>query len=115
MDDVNSGKLKILLEFHKQTLFAFLENLTDWCISCQLWWGHQYPIFLMTVKGVLDNLDQYNNDHWVAAKSEEEAKQKASKKWKVDDLSKILVKQDNDVLDYYLSQYLGCPIKILKN
>jgi len=106
MDDVNSGKLKILPEFHKQTLFAFLENIRDWCISRQLWWGHQCPIFLVTIKGVLDNPDQSNNDHWVAAKSEEEAKQKASKKWKVDDLSKISVKQDNDVLDTWFSSGL---------
>ena len=60
----------------------------------------------MTIKGVLDNPDQSNNDHWVAAKSEEEAKQKASKKWKVDDLSKISVKQDNDVLDTWFSSGL---------
>ena len=103
MDDVNSGKLKIIPEFHKQTLFSFLENIRDWCVSRQLWWGHQCPIFLVTIKGILDNPDPSNNDHWIGAKTEEEAKQKAAKKWKVDDLSKISVKQDNDVLDTWFS------------
>ena len=103
MDEVNSGKIKIIPEFHKQTLFSFLENIKDWCVSRQLWWGHQCPIFLVTIKGVLDNPDPSNNDHWIGAKTEEEAKQKAAKKWKVDDLSKISVKQDNDVLDTWFS------------
>ena len=103
IDDVNSGKIKIIPEFHKQTLFAFLENIRDWCVSRQLWWGHQCPIFLVTIKGVLDNPDPSNNDHWVGAKSEEEAIQKAAKKWKIDDLSKITVKQDSDVLDTWFS------------
>ena len=103
IDDVNSGKLKIIPEFHKQTLFSFLDNIRDWCISRQLWWGHQCPIFLVTIKGVLDNPDPSNNDHWIAAKTEEEAIQKTAKKWKVDDLSKISVKQDSDVLDTWFS------------
>ena len=102
-DDVNSGKIKIIPEFHKQTLFGFLDNIRDWCVSRQLWWGHQCPIFLVKIKGVLDNPDSSNNDHWVAAKTEEEAKQKAAKKWKIDDLSKISVEQDSDVLDTWFS------------
>ena len=106
MDDVNSGKLKIIPEFQKQTLFTFLENIRDWCISRQLWWGHQCPIYLVTIKDILDNPDEANNDHWIAAKSEEEAKEKASKKFKCDDLSKISVKQDPDVLDTWFSSGL---------
>ena len=106
MDDVNSGKLKIIPEFQKQTLFSFLENIRDWCISRQLWWGHQCPIYLCKIEGILDNPDEANNDHWVAAKSEEEAKEKASKKYKCDDLSKITVTQDSDVLDTWFSSAL---------
>jgi len=106
MDDVNSGKLKIIPEFQKQTLFTFLENIVDWCISRQLWWGHQCPIYLVTINGILDNPDEANNDHWIAAKNEEEAKEKASKKFKCDDLSKISVKQDSDVLDTWFSSAL---------
>ena len=106
IDEVNSGKLKIIPEFHRQTLFAFLENIRDWCISRQLWWGHQCPIYLVTIKGILENPDPSSNDDWVAAKNEEEAKEKAKKKWNVDDINKISVKQDNDVLDTWFSSGL---------
>ena len=103
IEDVNSGKLKIVPEFYKQTLFGFLENIQDWCISRQLWWGHQCPIYLVTIKGILNNPDPSNNDHWIAATSKEEAKQKAKKKWKVNDSLEIYVKQDEDVLDTWFS------------
>ena len=106
IDDVNSGKIKIVPEFHKTTLFAFLDNIRDWCISRQLWWGHQCPVYLITIKGILDKPNQENNDHWIAAHNEEEAKQKAAKKWKVDDLSKISACRDNDVLDTWFSSGL---------
>ena len=97
IDEVNSGILKVIPEFHIQTLFSFLENIRDWCISRQLWWGHQCPIYLVTIKGILDNPDPSSNDIWVAAKSEEETKQKAQRKWNVDNISKISVVQDEDV------------------
>jgi hypothetical protein len=106
IDDVNSGKLKIIPEFQKQTLFGFLDNIRDWCISRQLWWGHQCPIYLVTIKGILDNPDPANNDHWVAAKNEEEAINKASIKFKCEDKSLITVKQDDDVLDTWFSSSL---------
>lgn len=102
INDVNSGKIKLLPEFQKQTLFSFLENIQDWCVSRQLWWGHQCPIYLVTVKGKLDNPDPSNNDHWIAAKSETEAIKKASEKWKCDEKD-ISVKQDSDVLDTWFS------------
>ena len=102
IDDVNSGKIKLLPEFQKQTLFSFLENIRDWCISRQLWWGHQCPIYLVKITGILDNPDSSNNDHWVAAKSEQEAKEKASKKWNCD-IEKVSVTQDSDVLDTWFS------------
>ena len=102
-DDINSGKIKIIPEFHKQSLFSFIDNIRDWCISRQLWWGHQCPIYLVTIKGILDNPDPSNNEHWIAAKSVVEAKEKAAKKWKIEDLSKISVTQDSDVLDTWFS------------
>ena len=106
IDDVKKGNLKILPEFHKQTLFDFLDNIRDWCISRQLWWGHQCPIYLVTIKGILDHPDPSSNDDWIAAKNEKEAKEKAKKKWNVDDINKISVVQDSDVLDTWFSSGL---------
>ena len=105
INDVNSGKIKLLPEFQKQTLFSFLENIQDWCVSRQLWWGHQCPIYLVTIKGKLDNPDPSNNDHWIAANSEDEAIKKASEKWKCDEKD-VSVKQDTDVLDTWFSSGL---------
>ena len=50
MDDVNSGKLKILPESYKTNLFEFLNNIRDWCVSRQLWWGHRCPAYLVYIK-----------------------------------------------------------------
>lgn len=43
MDAVTSGELKIVPVFHERTWFSWLENIRDWCISRQLWWGHRIP------------------------------------------------------------------------
>jgi valyl-tRNA synthetase len=105
MEDVKSGALKIVPEFQKRTLFEFLENIRDWCVSRQLWWGHRCPAYLVKISGVLDKPSNSNNDHWVAARNEEEALEKASKKFNVDK-SKISLLQDEDVLDTWFSSAL---------
>ena len=51
--------------------------------------GSSMPIYLVKIKGIIDNPDLSRNDEWVAIKSEEEVKKKAQKKWNVDDISKI--------------------------
>ena len=43
IDEVKSEILKVIPEFHIQTLFSFLENIRDCCFSRQLWWGLQCP------------------------------------------------------------------------
>ncbi|MCQ2819304.1 MAG: valine--tRNA ligase [archaeon] len=106
IEEVNNGKIKIIPEFHKQTLFGFLNNIQQWCISRRLWWGHQCPAYLCKIKGVIDSPDESNNEHWVAARNEEEAIKKAAEKFKVDDVSKISVRQDEDVLDTWFSSAL---------
>lgn len=105
LEDVKTGKLKIIPEFQKSLWNHFLENIRDWCVSRQLWWGHQCPAFLVTVEGLQENPETHNNDHWVAAVNEQEAIEKAAEKYKVDK-SKIKVKQDEDVLDTWFSSGL---------
>jgi valyl-tRNA synthetase len=105
VDAVRNKELTIIPESHEKTWYHWLENIQDWCISRQLWWGHRIPAFLVTIPGVLDHPDTNNNEHWVVGRSEEECTQKAAKKWNVD-ISKVTLIQDEDVLDTWFSSGL---------
>ena len=45
LDAVREGRTKILPEQHEKVYFHWLENIEPWCISRQLWWGHQIPVW----------------------------------------------------------------------
>ena len=51
---VKEGKIKIIPKRFKKVYFHWLENIKDWCISRQLWWGHKIPL-----PGVNDILDTW--------------------------------------------------------
>jgi valyl-tRNA synthetase len=82
---VDSGELKFVPENWTTTYRQWLENIQDWCISRQLWWGHRIPAW-------------YDADgNYYVAYSEEEAKKQAGGR----DLT-----QDSDVLDTWFSSAL---------
>ncbi len=76
----------------------WMENVRDWCISRQLWWGHRIPAYYLP------------DGNFVVASNPEEAlamaNAKYNKKYKADDLQ-----QDNDVLDTWFSSWLW-PISV---
>jgi len=46
IEAVKSGKIKIVPKFWENTYFEWMENIRDWCISRQIWWGHQIPAWV---------------------------------------------------------------------
>ncbi|NBQ27543.1 MAG: valine--tRNA ligase, partial [Rhodobacteraceae bacterium] len=45
LDAVRDGRVKIIPESGEKTYYHWLENIEPWCISRQLWWGHQVPVW----------------------------------------------------------------------
>lgn len=91
------------IKFHpakfKNTYRHWMENVKDWCISRQLWWGHRIPAFYLP------------NGEIVAALSPEEALKKAKEKFNLPDLKLEDIRQDEDVLDTWFSSWLW-PISV---
>ena len=72
-DSAREGKLKILPEEHEKIWYHWLDNIQDWCVSRQLWWGHQIPAWFATRKGEsnIDKNDMEYNERWIVARNEE--------------------------------------------
>lgn len=69
---VRNGDLKILPEFHHQTWYNWLENIQEWCISRQLWWGHRIPAYKVIKPA-------QKEEKWYTGKTAAEAAAKAEK------------------------------------
>jgi valyl-tRNA synthetase len=98
--NVMNGNIAFHPEKFKNTYKHWLENVKDWCISRQLWWGHRIPAWYYG----------QGSDDFVVAKTMEEAIQfateKAGRTINASDL-----KQDEDVLDTWFSSWLW-PISV---
>jgi len=94
MDDV----IQLYPPKFKNMYRAWMENVRDWCISRQLWWGHQIPAYYLP------------NGEYVVAKSKEEALALANEKFGTS-YSESDLTQDEDVLDTWFSSWLW-PISV---
>ncbi|KAK6916154.1 Aminoacyl-tRNA synthetase, class Ia [Dillenia turbinata] len=87
----------------------WMENIRDWCISRQLWWGHRIPAwYVMLDDDELKDLGSYN-DRWIVARNEEDARVEANKKYAG---KQFQLFQDPDVLDTWFSSGLF-PLSVL--
>ena len=91
---VLEGKIKFHPAKYVTTYRNWLENIQDWCISRQLWWGHRIPAYYLP------------NKEFVVAKSLEEAYRIAKGKYPELNLQISDLKQDEDVLDTWFSSWL---------
>jgi valyl-tRNA synthetase len=85
IDAVRSGDIKVVPKTWEKTWFNWLENIQPWCVSRQLWWGHQIPAWY----------DQQGNVF--VAETEEEAQREAGNR---------PLRRDPDVLDTWFSSAL---------
>ena len=97
LDNVMNDNIKFHPKKLKNMYRAWMENINDWCISRQLWWGHQIPAYYLP------------SGEFVVAETKEKAYIKAKEidgKVKMDELI-----QDEDVLDTWFSSWLW-PISV---
>ena len=95
---VMNDEIKFYPEKYKNTYRQWLENIQDWCISRQLWWGHRIPAWYIEVDG---------KEEIVVAVNEEEARKIAKEKYNYTGE----MRQDEDALDTWFSSWLW-PISL---
>lgn len=86
-------------EKFKSTYAHWMENIKDWCISRQLWWGHRIPAYYLP------------NKEYIVAETKEEALKIAQEKFPELNLQSSDLEQDEDVLDTWFSSWLW-PISV---
>ena len=96
---VLDGNIKFHPDKFVNTYRNWLENIDDWCISRQLWWGHRIPAYYLPEDGS-------ENETFVVALNEEEALQKARKIKGYENISAADLRHDEDALDTWFSSWL---------
>ncbi len=100
LDYVLKGDIKLIPEKFINTYRHWMENIKDWCISRQLWWGQQIPAWYLP------------DGQFVIAKTREEAFEQAKNPTShISHLTSQDLKQDEDVLDTWFSSWLW-PISV---
>ena len=89
IEAVESGRIKFVPDNYKNMYYSWMNNIQDWCISRQLWWGHRIPAWYDDASGKI-----------YVGKSEADIREKHSLS------NDIVLRQDEDVLDTWFSSAL---------
>ena len=98
---VLNGEMKFYPQKYVNTYKNWLENIQDWCISRQLWWGHRIPAYYYG-----EPADDASDEKFVVAETAEEALELARKESGNANLTLADLRQDEDALDTWFSSWL---------
>ena len=99
LEAVEKDEVRLIPAKFKNTYRHWMENVKDWCISRQLWWGHRIPAYYLPKGG------------FVVAPTPEEAREKAKKETGCPSLTLADLREEEDCLDTWFSSWLW-PITV---
>ncbi|KIS68423.1 putative valine--tRNA ligase [Mycosarcoma maydis] len=107
IERVRAGDMTITPAVSEKEFFRWMENIQDWCISRQLWWGHRCPVYFVNIEGELQ--DRSDDKYWISGRTLQQAQERAAK---LAGGKKFTLEQDDDVLDTWFSSGLW-PFSIM--
>lgn len=93
VEAVRKKDITIVPERFEKVYYNWLEDIKDWCVSRQLWWGHRIPVWYV---------EEHPNEY-IVARNDREAEQMAQEKYKNE---AVTLRQETDVLDTWFSSGL---------